>query len=70
LLGPIPTPKLEDYPLLTVHSCLFSIFTATLYIWRPSSRNLGMPPAVVTAIHLPFACHKRKIAVYVWCHLQ
>jgi hypothetical protein len=30
-----PTPKLEDCPLSAVCDC-FSIFTATLYIWRPS----------------------------------
>jgi hypothetical protein len=30
------TPKLEDYPLSAVRDCLFSIFAATLHIWRPS----------------------------------
>jgi hypothetical protein len=36
LLAPRPTPKLEDHPLLAVHNCLFNIFAAILYIWRPS----------------------------------
>jgi hypothetical protein len=36
---PRPTPKLEDHPLSAVRDCLFSIFAATLHIWRPS------PPA-------------------------
>jgi hypothetical protein len=35
LLAPHPTPKLEDHPLLSVHGCLFNIFTATLHSWRP-----------------------------------
>jgi len=30
LLSPIPTPKLEDHPLLAVLVCLFNIFAATL----------------------------------------
>jgi hypothetical protein len=29
LLGPRPTPKLEDHPLTAVRDCLFSIFAAT-----------------------------------------
>jgi hypothetical protein len=36
LLTPRPTPKLEDNPLSTVRYCLFTIFAATLHIWRPS----------------------------------
>jgi len=36
LLAPCPTPKLKDHPLSSVHNCLFSIFTATLHIWKPS----------------------------------
>jgi hypothetical protein len=28
-------PKLEDHPLLAVRYCLFNIFAATVYIWRP-----------------------------------
>ena len=35
LLAPRPTPKLEDHPLSAVCDCLFSIFVATLHIWRP-----------------------------------
>jgi hypothetical protein len=36
LLAACPTPKLEDHPLLAVHNFIFSIFTATLHIWRIS----------------------------------
>jgi len=28
-------PKLEQHPLSAVRYCLFSIFAATVYIWRP-----------------------------------
>jgi hypothetical protein len=35
LLAPRPTPKLEDHFLSAVRDCLFSIFAATLRIWRP-----------------------------------
>jgi len=35
LLGPHPTPKLEDYPLSAVRDCLFNVFAATLHSWRP-----------------------------------
>jgi hypothetical protein len=35
-----PTPKQEDHPLSSVRDFLFSIFAATLHIWRPS-----FPPA-------------------------
>jgi hypothetical protein len=31
-----PTSKLEYHPLSAVRDCLFSIFAATLHIWRPS----------------------------------
>jgi len=36
LLATRTTPKLEDHPLSAVRDCLFSIFVATLRIWRPS----------------------------------
>jgi hypothetical protein len=36
LLAPCPTPKLEDHALSAVIDSLFSIFAATLHIWRPS----------------------------------
>ena len=50
LLAPRPTPKLEDYPLSTVHDCLFNIFAASLHIvGRSSIRNLRTRNAVVTA---------------------
>jgi len=49
LLAPLPTPKLEDYPLSAVRDCLFNIFAATLYIGdRFSIRNLRTRNAVVT----------------------
>ena len=35
LLAPRPTTKLEDHHLSSVPDCLFSIFAATLHIWRP-----------------------------------
>jgi hypothetical protein len=43
LLGPRPTTNLEDNPLSAVRNCLFSIFAATLHIWRacPPSAALG-----------------------------
>jgi hypothetical protein len=36
LLDPRPSYKLENHPLSAVRYCLFSIFAATLRIWRPS----------------------------------
>lgn len=36
LLASCPTAKLEDFLLLALHDSLFSIFLATLHIWRPS----------------------------------
>jgi hypothetical protein len=35
MLTPLPIPKLEGHPLLSVHDCLFNIFAANLHIWRP-----------------------------------
>jgi hypothetical protein len=35
LLTPLPTPKLEGHPLLSVRDCLFIIFAANLHSWRP-----------------------------------
>jgi hypothetical protein len=35
LLAPRPTPKLEDHPLSAIRDCLFNVFAATLYNWRP-----------------------------------
>jgi hypothetical protein len=35
LLAPRPTSNLEEHPLSAVRNCLFSIFAATLHIWRP-----------------------------------
>jgi hypothetical protein len=36
LLAPHPTPKLEDHPLSSLHSCLFNVFAANLHYWRQS----------------------------------
>jgi hypothetical protein len=33
--GCYPTPNLEDHPLLFDRGCLFNIFAANLYTWRP-----------------------------------
>jgi hypothetical protein len=35
-LATLPTPKLEDQPLLAVRDWLFDIFTAALHFWRLS----------------------------------
>jgi hypothetical protein len=48
LLAPRPTPKLEDHPLSAVRDCLFSIFAATLHIWRPS------PPSATWGRAMPW----------------
>jgi len=53
LLAPRPTPKLEDYPLSTVHDCLIYVFAATLHIGdRSSIHNLRMRHAVVVGSRL------------------
>jgi hypothetical protein len=42
LLAPHVTTKLDDHPLLALSDSLFSIFSATLHIWRPPpSTNWG-----------------------------
>jgi hypothetical protein len=48
LLAPRPTPKLDDHPLSAVRDCLFNIFAATLYIWRPS------PPSATRGRVMPW----------------
>jgi hypothetical protein len=35
LLAAVLTPRLEDHLLSAVRDCSFSIFAATLHIWRP-----------------------------------
>jgi len=35
LLTPCPTPSFEDHPLSAIRHCIFSIFAATIHIWRP-----------------------------------
>jgi len=53
LLGPRPTPKLEDHPLSAVRDCLLNIFTATLRIGgRYSIRNLRTRHTVMTETDL------------------
>jgi len=48
LLGPRPTPKLEDHPSSAVRDCLFNISAATLHTGGHSSiRNLMTRYAVV-----------------------
>ena len=44
-LAHCPNPKLQDHPLSAVSNCLFNIFAATLYIWRPflHLRSEGAP---------------------------
>jgi hypothetical protein len=44
LLAPRSTPKLEDHPLSAVRDCLFSIFAATLHIWRTGGCPFHPPP--------------------------
>jgi hypothetical protein len=48
LLSPLPTPKLEGHPLSAVRDCLFSIFAASLHIWRPS------PPSATWGRAMPW----------------
>ena len=47
LLASRQTPKLEDHSWSAVHDCLFTIFAANPYIWRPTphpeSRGRAMP---------------------------
>ena len=53
LFAPLPTPKLEYYPLLSDCNCVFNIFAATLHIGdRPSIRIMWMWHTVVTGTHL------------------
>jgi hypothetical protein len=44
----VPNSKLEDHPLSDVRNCLFSIFAATLHIWRPS------PPSTTWGRTMPW----------------
>jgi hypothetical protein len=61
LLAPHSTPKLQDHPLSAVRDCLFSIFAATLHVWRPSpfatSRHAVVtrnPPNMVKCLSFSF----------------
>jgi hypothetical protein len=62
LLAPCPSPKLEDHPLSTVRDCLFSIFVATLHIWRPS------PPSATWGRAMPWwqGTHLTRANRAVW----
>jgi len=42
LLVPRPILKLEGHPLSAVHDCMYSIFIATLHIWRLSRKDVKM----------------------------
>jgi hypothetical protein len=44
LLAPCQTLKLEDYPLLAAHDCIFNTLAATFHIWRP------FPPSLRTML--------------------
>jgi hypothetical protein len=48
LLARRPTPKLEDHPLSALRDCIFTIFAATLHIWRPS------PPSATWGHAMPW----------------
>jgi len=53
LLGPRPTPKLEDHSLSAVRDCLSNIFADTLHTGgRSYIRNLRTRHSVVTGTHL------------------
>jgi hypothetical protein len=67
LLAHLPTPKLEDHPLLAVRDCLFNIFVANLHIGgRSSVRSLRTRHAVVTGIHLPHVTGGGHLWVRLW----
>jgi hypothetical protein len=45
----VSPPKVEDHTLSAVRDCLFNVFAATLYFWRPFTvRNLRTRNAVET----------------------
>jgi len=68
LLGPRPTPKLEDHTLSTFCDCLFNIFAATSHIGgRSSIRNLRTHHVFVTWTHLSWLLPKLMNAgTYPW----
>jgi hypothetical protein len=53
LLAPRRTPKLEAPSLLAFRDCLFTIFAATVHIWRPS------PPSAIFMTEIRIG--------YKWC---
>jgi hypothetical protein len=60
VVSPTPNPKLEDHPFSAVRDCLFSIFVATLHIWRPS------PPSATWGRFVPWwqANHLNKNLIH------
>jgi len=54
LLASCPIPVLDDCPLLAVCDCLFSIFAATLHIWR---------------LYPPTTTQRTHCAVVPWTHI-
>ena len=53
LLGPRPTPKLEDHPFLAIRDCLCNICVPSVHVGGLSSlRNHRTCHAVVTGTHL------------------
>jgi len=62
LLAPLPTPKVEDYPVSAVRNCLFNIFVAALHIGGHSFiSNLRMCNAMVTGTNLPWKIFDNNI---------
>jgi hypothetical protein len=57
-LAILSNPKREDYPLLAVSDCLFSILAATIYLEAIFSiLDLRMSHSVVTGTHLTWKLH-------------
>jgi hypothetical protein len=64
LLAPRPTLRLEDYPLAIAGDCMFTIFAATLPIWRLSDLQSeetaccgDRDPLVLTLTYALWSCH-------------
>ena len=68
LIGPRPTPKLEDHALSTFRDCLFNIFAATSHMGGCSFiRNFRMHHVFVTRTHLPWLLPElMNIRTYPW----
>jgi hypothetical protein len=59
---------LKDHPLSAVRNCLFSIFAATLHIWRPSSwfATQGRTMPLWKGAHLTWLNTTRQIVNIEW----